>query len=297
MHEATKSLIAATSDVPSSATETATFVRFDGPMCVVTDGLGVEQSYRWAGTVIPAPGDSVQVQNSGGKHVVLGRTLPTPTQGTVKAVSATTLVIDVAVGPSPIEAAFTYPNPAIGDKVALTYGFEGFLATGRTSFSPPPPPPSPPPPAVTQTYRHVFRALQAGNWFHGRWEDGRPIVSDGRNGGYHYGTVLGATLPDAAEIVAGRIYLPTEQVLFPLAPGIQALDAPPPVSDGVGPAGVLGARSGWVDIDRGILEQLRIGNRGIKLYRRPDPVNGTWDIYKSLASDPMSGALEITWRA
>lgn len=297
MHDATKNLIAATSDIPSSATETATFVRFDGAMCVVTDGLGAEQSYRWAGTVIPAPGDSVQVQNSGGKHVVLGRASPTPTQGTVKAVSSTTLSIEVAVGPSPIEAAFTYPNPAVGDKVALSYGFEGFLATGKTSFTPPPKETPPPPQPSPTTFKKTFRARQAGNWFQGDWGAGRPIVSDGRNGAYHYGTLIGTTLPDDAEILGGRIYLPTEQVKFSLAPGIQATAAPPPASDGVGPSGVLSARSGWVEVDVGILEQLRVGNRGIKLFRRPDPVNGTWDIYKALASDPMSGALEITWRS
>ena len=297
MHDSVRAQVAQT--IPAVSTETATFIRFDGAMCVVRDALGVEQSWRWAGTVIPAPGDSVQIQSTDGQHVVLGRTLPTPTQGTVAAVSATALTINVVVGPSPITAAFMGAPPAVGDVVALSYGYEGFIAMGRASYTPPKVevPTEPAPPAV-KSHTKLFRATVMGNWYRGSWGSGRGIVSDGRNTGIHYGPVLGATLPDDAEIVSGRIYLPTDQVRYPLAPGIQALAAAPPAADGVGASGILAARSGWVGVQIGILEQLRVGNRGLRIFRRDDGSgNGTHDIYKSLAADPMSGALEITWRS
>lgn len=298
MHDATQRLIQGLGDVQSSATETATFVRFDGPLCVVIDALGVEQAWRWAGTVIPAPGDSVQVQNSGGRHVVLGRTLPTPTQGTVTAVSSTTVMVEVAVGESPIEAAVLYANPQVGDKVALTYGHEGYLASGKPSYvPPPPPPPQPPPPAAPTTTKKTFRARIAGNWRNGDWGSGRPAVSDYRVAAWHYGDILGKTLPDDAEIVRCRMYLPTTQVLYPNAPIVQALASPPPSQAGTGPTGVLPARQGWVDIPRAVAEQLRAGNRGIRLSVNSANGGGTHDMYKPLSEDPMSGALEITWRS
>lgn len=297
MHEATRRAAAVAASIPTAGTSSATMIRFDGAMCIVRDHLGVEQSYRWAGTIVPAPGDSVQVQVIDGVHLVTGRTMPTPSQGTVEAVSGTSLLVSVAVGPSPIEAAFTYASPAVGDVVALTHGFEGFLATGKSSFTPLPVEVEVDTPDTTTSGRQTFRATVAGNWQHGEWGSGRPIVSETRTAGFGYGPSLAATIPDDAEITAARIYLPTEQVMYPLAPGIQALAGEPPAIAGTGPMVALAARSGWVRFDPAVAQQLIAARRGIKLVRREHPTDGTWDIYKALSADPMSGALDLTWKA
>lgn len=298
MLDAVKAQTLAIAGQASADASVATFVRFEGPMCIVIDGLGVEQSYRWAGMIVPAPGDSVQLQVLNGAHVVVGRTLPTPTQGRVAAVASGEVQVNVDIGPSPITAQPLYSNPAVGDVVALIYGGEGFLALGKSSPKPAPPPPSPsdPAPAPTTTKR-VFRARVAGNWRNGDWGSGRPIVSDYRVAAWHYGDILGKTLPDDAEIVRCRMYLPTTQVLYPNAPIVQALASPPPSQAGAGPTGVLPARQGWVDIPRQVAEQLRAGNRGIRLSVNSANGGGTHDMYKPLSEDPMSGALEITWRS
>lgn len=270
-------------------------VRFDGAMCVIRDGLGVEQTARWSGSVIPRPGDSVQVVVQDGTHLVTGRTVPTPTQGKVLAISGTSLQIQVSVGPSPIEAAFTYASPAVGDIVALSYGFEGFIATGRSSYTPPQTPiGSDPGSGAGEQHPAPFLARIAGNWQAGSWGDGRPQVSDSRVAGWWYGPELGATLPDGATITLARIYLPATQTMY-APPVAQAFDGPPPYSAGVGAQVQLGGHDGWQSLPIPVAEQLRTGSRGVKL-TRPGGDTGTWDIYQALSTDPMSGALDIAWR-
>lgn len=298
MHDALRRQAETNAALATAVASTAIMEEFDGAFVVVTDHLGEQQRYRWAGTVVPAPGDAVQVIVQDGQHIVTGRTMPTPSQGKVLSVSGQTVRVEVAVGPSPIEAAYTYANPRAGDVVALAHGYDGYLASGVTSAPTPPPPPKPPADTETKTTKkQVFRARIAGNWRNGDWGSGRPIVSDYRVAAWHYGDILGKTLPDDGEILRCRMYLPTTQVLYPNAPIVQALAAPPPSQAGAGPTGVLPARQGWVDIPRQVAEQLRAGNRGIRLSVNSSNGGGTHDMYKPLSEDPLSGALEITWRS
>lgn len=297
MHDAIESQLRHEASVPTASSLTGTLIDFDGAWCLVRDPLGVEQRWRWGGTVIPAPGDAVQVLVQDGVHVVTGRASPTPTQGTVTAVSSTVLEVAVLVGPSPIQAAFTYASPQPGDIVALSHGYEGFLATGKSSFTPTKQEvevtrPTPKPSSETQT----FRAKQAGTWHVGSWITSMVRVSDSNVAGFHYGSALGSTLPDDAVILSGQIYLPATQNRWAKAPRIQAFNGPAPSSGGVGDAVELPARKGWVDVPKSVLEQLRTGNRGLKLLRTAVSSEGTDDIYKTLNSDPMSGALRLTWR-
>lgn len=287
MHEAIKRQAETNAALAGVAASTATLLAFEGAYAVVEDYLGEVQRYRWAGTIVPAPGDAVQVLMQNGQHIVTGRTVPTPSQGTVLAVNGSKVSVEVSVGPSPIEAAYIYANPQVGNKVALIHGFDGYLAQGITSA------PSTGAPSVPEsstpaagTRKQVFKARVAGNWRDGQWYDGRPIVSDYRVAAWHYGTVLGSTLPDTATILAARIYLPVTQVQWDNAPIVQALASPPPASTGVGSTGVLPARQGWVDLQISVAEQLRTGNRGIRLSVNSANNGGTHDMYKTLAEDP-----------
>lgn len=297
MHDAIDRQLRTETAIPTSSSITGTLIDFDGAWCLVRDPLGVEQSWRWGGTVIPAPGDAVQVLVQDGVHVVTGRASPTPTQGTVTAVSSTVLEVEVNVGPSPIQAAFTYASPQPGDIVALSHGYEGFLATGKSSFTPAPDEVEViKPPSSASSETQTFRAKQAGTWHNGAWITSMVRVSDSNIAGFHYGTALGSTLPDDAVIMSGQIYLPATQNRWAKAPRIQAFNGPAPSSTGVGDAIELPARKGWVDVPISVLEQLRAGTRGLKLLRTAVSSEGTDDIYKTLNQDPMSGALRLTWR-
>lgn len=286
----------AVSRLPTVTAETATFVRFDGAMCVVMDNLGVEQAWAWSGQWPPQPGDAVRVEQRAGRHIVTGTVLPKPTRGTVKAVSSTTLV--VTADGTDYEVLFnrsSYTSPAVGHIVQLVWGVEGGIATGILSVVPPPPPPPLPVEAAPTTGRQTFRAVVAGQWRDGDWTAGTPEVSITRTAGWHYGPSLAATLPDAAQITLARIYLPAVIERF-APPLVQAFDGPPPSSAGVGPQIQLGAQNGWIDLPVGVAEQLRAGNRGIRLLEMTG-ATGTWTTWKSLSQDPMSGALDLAWKA
>lgn len=285
----------ALADTPTASSAAATMIRFDGAMCVVRDHLGVEQTWRWAGTTVPAPGDPVQVVVQDGVHLVTGKATPTPTQGTVTAVSGTALQVAVAVGPTPITAAYTYASPAVGHIVALSYGYEGFIATGRSSYTPAPVEVDTDKGETETVGRQTFRASVAGRWWNGDWYSDRPEVGSTTQAGFHYGPSLGATLPDTAQITLARIYLPAVIERF-APPLVQALDSPPPASAGVGPQVQLAAQNGWIDLPTAVAEQLRTGNRGIRLSEMTGAM-GTWTTWKSLSQDPMSGALDLAWKA
>lgn len=306
-----------------------TFRRASGAMAIV-DALGGTLEASFVGTVQPSPGDSVQMEMRNGSYAMIGPSRPKPTRGTVMRVTAPGEVdptltpvgedipepeFDEYGNPLPPvlppdtarcvvragDQEFYLPymqsyTPAVGNVVAIQWTFEGGLVTGTVStvpkadvVNPAPPRPAPAPGGFRPS---PFRATLAGTYQSGSWTSANVTSSDSNRGVFLYGASVADTIPDDAVINFVRLWLSPQQIfgdpaMLRLVSNSALLGAPA----WAGPAWPLAPAPGWQQIPNSFAEWLMSNSGGIGFD------GGGFHVFDNLATDPMSGALDISYSA
>lgn len=306
MRSAEQMLVDKLREVPKSSSFVGKFRTMSGVLAVVQAYDG-EMEIPFVGTVQPSPGDSVQVEMRNGGYAMIGPTRPKPTRGSVIAVSAPTPSDDegnplppdtarVLVLAGEVEYALPFVTgytPAIADIVAIQWTFEGGLVTGAVSMIPPVPI-VPPPAAGPQSFHPApFMATGSNSYQNGSWNKaGRVWSSDSVKGIWVYGSKIADTIPDSATIEQARLYLSPDKVMgdpanlrlhantgFGGAPAWQGSSWP------------LRPVAGWNTIPTSFVDWLKVNVGGVGFD------SGGYHIMRSITSDPMSGALDVTYQA
>lgn len=306
MRSAEQRLVDQIAAVPKSSSFVGTFRTMNGVLAVVQAYEG-ELQIPFVGTVQPSPGDSVQVEMRNGSYAMIGPTRPKPARGSVTAVSAPTppdeeggaLPDDTArvlVLAGDVEYALPYVTgyePAVADIVAIQWGFEGGLVTGAVSMIPPVPI-VPPVSQGSQSYHPApFTATGSNSFQGGSWNKaGRVWSSDTAKGVWLYGSKIADTIPDSAVIEYVRLYLSPDQIQGD--PANLRLHSNTSFSGGPawqGSSWPLAPVAGWNQIPNSFVDWLKANPGGLGFD------SGGYSIFRSITADPMSGALDITYRA
>lgn len=303
---------------------TGTFLNMDGAKAICSLWGGQIET-TFASTIAPSPGDSVRIELRDGAYVLTGPSRPKSMRGTVTDVTAVPVLpppeqmYDSEGNPLPLPPApeplpddvarcmveidgVKYPlpydtnyTPKVGDIVAVQWGFDGGLVQGAVSMKPPPPPPVVPAPPVQQFNPGPFTATGSDSWQNGSYnKGGRVWSSDSVRGIFLYGSKIADTIPDDARINYVRLYLDPESTYgdpanlrlhsntsFGSGPAWQG--ASWPLSPPGGPD--------WVQIPNWFGEWLRSNAGGVGFD------TGGYHIFRSITTNPMSGALDINYTA
>lgn len=296
----------------------------------VCEALGGTLEAQFVGTVQPSPGDSVQIEMRNGSYAMLGPSQPKPTRGTVIRVAApgeadatkTPVGEEIpeqefdefgnplpdALPPDTARCVVRAGNqefylpymqsytPIVGNVVAIQWTFEGGLVTGTVSTTPKvetadpaPPRPAPAPGGFRPT---PFRATVSGTYQSGSWTSGNVMSSDSGRGVFLYGSSVADTIPDDAVINFVRIWLSPQQIFGdPAQLRLVSNTALSGAPAWVGAAWPLAPAPGWQQIPNSFADWLKANNGGLGFE------GGGFHIFDSIAIDPMSGALDISYSA
>lgn len=281
--------------MPKTAAKLGVFVDRVGNLVRVNTG-GTTVTLPFVGLSLPPAGHSVQMQQTNGQMVVTGPARPLPGKGILTATGsprATVTAWEVEYS-LPYMGSYT---PVLNDEVAITWTTDGGLITGSLSAPPKPivveaPQPAPDP-GPQQYHPAPFTAVDAGSFQAGRWTKADVWASDSLTGFWFYGPAIKDTIPDGAVINSAAIYLsPTRQQFA--APNLQAHNAstrPPGEPAFVGGQHQPGGRSGWQPIPVAFVDFLKGNDGGIGVN------HGGYNVFRSLAQDSLSGALDISYTA
>lgn len=323
-HSAERMLVDEIKSLPRSSYLTGIFLTTDGARAVCSV-LGGEMRVPFAGTVQPSPGDAVRIEMRGGSYVMLGPSKPKSTRGRVTALTAVPVLpepeqmydsegnplpmppaptplpydvarcmveVDGALYPLPYLKAYT---PKLDDIVSVEWTFEGGLVKGAVSMTPPPPPVVAPTPPPQQFNPGPFTATGSDSYQGSSWnKGGRVWSSDSVRGAWLYGSKIADTIPDDARINYVRLYLDPESTYGDpanLRLHSNTSFGGPPVWQGASwPLSPPGS-AGWVQIPNSFGEWLRSNVGGVGFD------TGGYHIFRSISTNPMSGALDISYTA
>lgn len=224
---------------------------------------------------------------------------------------------DVHGGRIPVFLAGYQPQP--GEDVWVLACSDIHLILGPVDSTAPPPDPPPDPPPVDggtggttgpQTHSATFYATDAGTWIPALngWVDTVNWYGDGQIGCWFYGPQIADSIGDDATVTAAQIYLPPDSnpadiggaggntgAAVPYL-GTHLLTARPSGEPQTSDVVRAGGWQGWVDITlTGILDVLKARVGGVTMYAPVDVAVTAWIVYESILSDPMTGALRVTW--
>lgn len=295
-------------------------VRNSRAVCFV---LGGELEATFASTVMPTPGDSVRVELREGAYVMTGPAMPKGTRGVVTATTAVPLPpeqqYDMEGNPLPMPPipdplpddlarcrveidgrSYALPyitgyTPEIDDVVAVEWTLQGGLVKGRVSMVPDLAPTIPTPPPTQDYSPGPFTAVGSDSWQGGSYnKGGRVWSSDSVKGVFVYGSKIADTIPDSAKINYVRLWLSPDKVDGD--PANLRLHSNTSLSGGPSWQGsswqmAPPSTAGWVQIPNYFADWLKANAGGVGFD------SGGYHIFKSVATDPMSGALDINYTA
>lgn len=306
------------------------FRSMSGPRALCETQYG-EKLIPFAGAVQPSPGDSVQIEMRNGTYSMLGPTQLKPTRGVILKASAPSDPDPrkTPIGDDPPEEEFDeYGNPitpalppdtarcvvragasefwlpfmqsytpAVNDVVAIQWGEAGGLVTGTVSTMPKPAPPSEDrpsiePPTVGGFRPAPFTASASGTYQSGAWTSDNVMSSDSGRGVFLYGSSVADTIPDTATISFVRLWL-SEESFFgdPAQLRLHSLSSLAGAPAWVGEPWPLAPAPGWQQIPNRFADWLKANPGGLGFD------GGGFHIFKSVTTDPMSGALDIAYTA
>ena len=281
---------------PTGSLRTGIFRRMEGAFAVVTL-QGTDVSIPFAGTVQPTPDAVVNVElRDGSGYLMLGPVKSPPTRGRVTVTGTTTVTVvgsDEVTYEMPFMSAYT---PAVNDDVAIDWSEAGGLVRGKVSTTPVPE--AVPGFAVPETAYHPSPFLASAAGYH-RLGSGQLILTWFPNYGTDrasaawYGSTVADSIPDGAVIVSARLYLSTRSQSYG-GPKLAVIEGAGPQARAVVGEFDLGHRAGWGDIPPEVVDLLKVAPRGLSTVGATDPSGG--DVYNKITDDPMSFALDISWR-
>jgi len=284
--------------IPSISSKLGIFVSRDGLQATVNVS-GTTVTLPFVGMYLPPPGHPVQLELRNGQLVVSGPARPLPGVGKIVATGSPRVTVQ-AWGADGAATTYVLPyrstyTPALNDEVEITWSADTGVVQGRlsTTLATAPAPETVPPAPPQLFHPGPFTAVDSGTWSQGKWAINDVYASASTTGMWWYGSKIADTIPDDAVIRSAAIYLPARQ-LSGDAPNLGYHGSAPKPAAPTGFAAtypLTGERSGWVPFPPGWVDYLKanIGGLGFD--------HGGYNIYRGLASDQLSGALDISWEA
>jgi hypothetical protein len=249
--------------IPTVQSKLGTFVQRDGFQAVVNLGDSTV-TLPFVGMYLPPAGHPVQLEMRDGQLVVSGPARPLPGVGVITGTG--TPLAEVTAWDVPYSLPYnpTY-TPVLGDDVTISWTGDGGQIDGKRTAAPAVVVPETRPGGGSQLFHPApFTAVGSGS-FGSRWFTNDVYSSSNNTGAWFYANKVADTIPDHAEIVSARIYLPARQATG-AAPNLQLHTSP---TQPGGPVGFTGAayplpvRSGWVDIPLAFIDYLKANPGGI----------------------------------
>jgi len=273
--------------LPSVARLVGTFVSTDGVRAVVDVGGGRIPADMTG--YVPEVGEQVFALFIDGTATVIGSTVPKPGKGTVASAPLDNLVaVDTIVGRITVPYAAGLSLSA-GQTVKLGAANDGLFVYAVMSTSPPPQAPPSPPSSGGKVQTQVFMPIDAGSYRAGWWTN-QVYASDTNVGAWFYGSQIADTIPDGATIQSIAINISISSLSYQ-APnfGVHGSATRPGVAVGLSQLTAIAIANGWVALPIGFGNYLKAAVGGIGIN------HGGYAILNSLAADPASGALRISW--
>ena len=242
-----------------------------------------------AGFFEPLPGDSVRCLQVGRSTVMLGPARVRSAIGVVAATGSPTVTVTTSIGSRQLPYLTTY-SPSVSDVVLIDWA-SGGVVVGKVTAAPSSSY-APSGPASGRTTRS-FRAKDSGSYQSGSWNKLDVWCSDNNIGAWFYGNTIADTIPNSAEILDVRVYVPEFYNQFPssLATiGLHSLatkSGAPTVTN----ARTISKGSGWKSLPDSFGDLLKTGSR-----KGLGTDHGGFHKFRSRAADARSGLLQITWR-
>jgi hypothetical protein len=269
----------------------ATYVGLDDNGWILCDVANGDATGRVPAQVMtayrPEIGERVFLLAVSGAFYLVGPAMPKPARGTVTQVSPSAVTLDTDMGP--VTATYDAGVTLSASQVVKLLWSEGAHVVGVLAAPPIPPAPPPSPIAAATTHIDVFQPLDAGSFSDGSWRQQQPRAADGVLGAWFYGSKIRDSLLGAP---VSRVELwSTLTQRDGAAPNIglhshAAKPAGPPTITTATPIPV--PERGWVQLPVSFGQYLANTDGGIGLD------HGGTNTFRSLADDPMSGALRIT---
>ena len=275
-----------------------------GTFAGVQDGLalididGERQQVPLLGRYWPMPGERVRLLRIKKTVVAVDTVTPSYRVGRVTATGSPRCTVEFPAG-SGVTQLMGYPKgaePIVGDVVLIDWGSGGTveqIVTTAAGMSSPTEPEAPPPPPGAQEYRQKFTALDSGSFGGGSWLNS-VYASASKKSIWTYGTKIADNIPDAAEILSVRIYLPLQSDRAGNRPrlGTHAYASRPAGAPVIGNLVSLESPSGWQDLPLSFGDLLKTGQQlGV------GADGAGYVIWYGTQRDAESGALEVTYRA
>lgn len=282
-------------NVPTVRVVVGTYVGANGSQVVVSIGeastLMALHSAAW-----PMPGERVVCVNLDGHWMCFGPEQPRQQWGVVLAVNVSRATVEYPPG-SGVSAELLIPRgdtPQPGDFALIDWANGGVIVRLYTDQPPTPPSPVDPTPPSSKPVTRIFRARAAGTADgNGSWirdELYARTTPQGASAWFHGTQVRDAV--GSKTVLAGRIYIP---VLSPgsgdILLGYHTLTGKTGVP-GISASEVVKPDGGWFPLPLPIAQALASTGRGVSFRTN----SGGAPVYKSLAQDPLSGQVEITYR-
>lgn len=283
----------AVASIPTVGSKVGRFLRRDGVRAVVQVG-GTQVSLPFLLTVLPPVNHPVQVESRDGALMVSGLARPLPDVGQVTAVAGTALTV-LGWGTTDgakFQAQAGYLGPAVGQRVHVSWGYEGAVADRvLDAAAAPPPTPADPGPSDSGNFNpRPFLAVDSGS-FDGEWVTNDVHAAPNMVSAWWYGPGVADSIPDDARIVSASIYLPFRQTLGGMPRLRLHTD---PVRPGGAPAFTnaavtVPAVSGWAPVPLNFIDYLAANRGGLGFEHGGD------NIAFGTQRDALSGALNISW--
>lgn len=239
----------------------------------------------------PELNEAVWVIVVDGVPFLLGPTVPKPADGTVLSTSGGVAQVSTDIG----TVSATYPFGAslsASQQVKLIWGNGAHIVSVMSASVAPPDVPPPPAQQTPSTVTKTFTATSAGSYQAGYgWRTNDVWCSASNRGCWFYGTKIRDTIPDSADILAAKIYLPNPIRLLGARPfGRHAYAKKPSGAPTISAATTLSGTDGWVSIPTSLLDWLKQNTGGVGFDL------GGYNIWPGVQQDGQSGALRVTWR-
>lgn len=241
----------------------------------------------------PIAGEAVRLERRGADIILLGPAIARSATGRVTVTGSPQCTVEYPNG-SGVTKLMPYPSgytPAVGDIVLINWDSNGAIQAKLTQL-PGVVVPDVLPPTGPQLYHPPpFTAIDSGTFQSGSWWTTDVYSSSSTTSAWFYGSKIKDTIPDGATIISAAIYLPAKQALYgPPQFGRHASPTKPAGAVSFSALADLGGRSGWTAIPAALIEHLKANDGGLGVS------HGGYTIWHGVATDGLSGALDIIYR-
>jgi hypothetical protein len=240
---------------------------------------------------LPEVGEVVSLWVIGEWYLIMGPAAVKPDSGTVVSASGGFVTLTTSIGTTltcPYDGSAV--TPSAGQLMKILWQGGPFAMLMSTTPAPTPPPPAPSP--GVNPHDQTFTAIDAGSYGSGRWWTPQVWASDSNVGAWFYGTKISDTIPSTAAVSAIQVWVPGSTQISGSAPnfGVHGYTTKPGGAPTISSVTTVGISPGWVNLPVSTFANfLKNGGGAYGI----GVAHGGYNIFPSLASDGMSGAIRV----